>query len=243
MNIIKNKEDLINASFKIDKKYKHLMNYLSIDEMYNVPIRKDNFTGSGKALECHWNVTALQRKYGGRVILGYHLYFNKEYKRLHGSELLEIISHSCWETPEGKLVDVTYGTQKDWCLSRIGQNTECLFAPMCSYDATIEDANLPYNFCVKRNYFKKKQIAIIVGIHDVTIDGHETATNGCVIVPEDFQKPFADSLVLKAIQKENEEHPCPLHYMNTFKMGTYYHPREATIKNQFDTSLQIKRVA
>jgi len=102
------------------RKVKFFTKGLKMGKVQLVPIRKVGMTGSGKEYDCHSNVSKLVSVYGGKRVVGYSLEFNKEYNEFLFSP------HSVWETPEGKLVDVTLNWKQD---------DEVMFLPYADIDA------------------------------------------------------------------------------------------------------------
>jgi len=112
------KELLINEPLKIKNTYGcevvkkeeiepfiyHLISKIGLPNPIKVPERKRGMTSSGKKYNCHMNVRTLTERYGGKEVLGYMVqsYRNKD---------LRLWSHSVWNTPENKLVDVTKKTK------------------------------------------------------------------------------------------------------------------------------------
>ena len=87
------------------KKFRKVLNILNAQHILEVPLREKGYTASGKSFRCHTNVNTLMKKYGGSRILGYAIAIvNCPYT---GRKEYVFNSHSCWKTPEGKLVDVT----------------------------------------------------------------------------------------------------------------------------------------
>jgi len=78
--------------------------------------RQNCMTASGTGGYCHANVRELVNRYGGKMITGYELYPNA-----HG---IKLNWHSVWQTPEGKMVDVTQ-------INGNNRVSEYLFVPIC----------------------------------------------------------------------------------------------------------------
>lgn len=64
-----------------------------------VPVRQNGLTSSGRPHLCHWNAEALSRVFGGSRKRGFLI--------SEHSNSYSFTDHSCWLTPENKLVDVT----------------------------------------------------------------------------------------------------------------------------------------
>ena len=265
---IRNNSDLPNVSYKIDKKYKSFLKHIEIGDIYDVPVRKNCLTGSGKALMCHWNVGMLNKKYGGKTVLGYHIFISPKEKcqsemlegRLYnGYEMLNIISHSCWETPEGNLVDVTYGSQ-DKFMKEIKSDKTILFAPMVRYDCRNENAMGLFNFALKRNYKKTGTITLSSASKGLVIDSDYDVDNDAQQESLHFQSQstsgitFNESSVIKYLktinkdgvlnvfnEDENEYEQLPIEDFILFNAPEFY--GTATMKSQFNTDLYQRRVA
>jgi len=102
-------KDLDHKVFK--KSSRQVFAFLNIFKMYNVEIRKNGLTGSGKLNECHANVTKLVLLYGGKRANGIAITMTNNF--------ISFAYHSVWQTPENELVDVTWAkdTDKDKLLS------------------------------------------------------------------------------------------------------------------------------
>jgi hypothetical protein len=137
------------SSYKVDKKFHKMLKQLRIENIFDVPIRRNCMTGSGQKNQCHKNVGLLNEKYGGKTALGFALFYDSQnYNHISKIDYpyFDIVSHSCWITPEGKLVDVTLGHNDD---------DYVLFAPIKIFDGKKEHWSCYLNFRLKRNYMKK----------------------------------------------------------------------------------------
>lgn len=85
------------------KKLKKLNHRLKLGKVLAVELRQNGLTSTGRKLQCHLNVKALVKRYGGSRIQGYLI---KTTKTANG-KAIEFTHHSVWRTPENKLVDVT----------------------------------------------------------------------------------------------------------------------------------------
>ena len=93
---------VVNDESPLDlRKVKFFTKYLKMGNVKLVPIRRRGMTGSGRKLDCHSNVSKLVHTYGGYDVRGYYVEYNEPSKTFCFSP------HSVWETPEGKLVEVT----------------------------------------------------------------------------------------------------------------------------------------
>ena len=77
----------------------HLLSKIGLSNPIKVPERKRGMTSSGKEYRCHMNVRTISHRYGGKEVLGYMV--------MYKNNKLRLWSHSVWNTPENKLVDVT----------------------------------------------------------------------------------------------------------------------------------------
>lgn len=105
---------------------------LGIKDSIEIPIRKNGLTGSGEISECHGNVDLLVRTYGGKSVLGFSYEIHEDF--------IKFYSHTVWETPEGKIVDVTY------------HHRECDtfdFLPIVKYNPKVEYYTTPPNVIFK----------------------------------------------------------------------------------------------
>ena len=134
-----------------------------------VKVRKNGVTASGLPNECHGNVTFMVDNYGGNQVIGYML-------TKHDGEI-HLSHHSVWETPEGKLADVTakgYGSDYTY------------FYPLKTFDPAVE------------KYFPRVQFEIKKNIHEgVAIKsaiGHEKDNQ---IVPLNFFKKVSKERIQK----------------------------------------------
>lgn len=90
---------------------KKLLDKLGWDkrDWFIVPIRMEGLTGSGQLGKCHQNVRSLVLRFGGRCVFGYALaidHFISPEGKVCSIE--KWYHHTVWETPEGKIVDVTW---------------------------------------------------------------------------------------------------------------------------------------
>jgi len=88
-------KDMSSRSLKMIKK-------MTNKNPIKVPIRQKGMTARGRRLCCHANVESLVRNYGGERVTGYHV--------ASCPDQTNLMPHSVWRTPEGKLVDVTKRT-------------------------------------------------------------------------------------------------------------------------------------
>ena len=89
-------------------------------EPIKVTPRQTGMTSTGTFAHCHANVRELVNRYGGRMITGYELCWSPNGMILNW--------HSVWQTPEGKVVDVTQLKGRGTFLNRM---SEFLFIPIC----------------------------------------------------------------------------------------------------------------
>jgi len=128
-------EDILQNALR---KTRHIIRLLNLPtKPVKVKIRKNGITSCGLPNDCHYNVAYFVKKFGGRRVAGYLLESQREDTQpvsitniqtgdtlrlpiLDGHEKdirHSIYHHSVWETPEGKLVDVTnkgYGTKSEF---------------------------------------------------------------------------------------------------------------------------------
>ncbi len=125
-------KDLSLKKVGLSKKYRKFMRQMGMKDVYEVPIRKNGMTGSGHKAHCHSNASKLQAIYGGKVVTGFaiSIAFIDESETTMG---VKFLSHSVWQTPEGKLVDVTLNWKDD---------DTVLFSPVVSFDVTKEACNI-----------------------------------------------------------------------------------------------------
>lgn len=117
-----------------------------IETPLKVKVRKNGVTASGLPNECHGNVTFMVDNYGGKQVIGYMLTkFDGEVHLSH---------HSVWETPEGKLADVTakgYGSDFTY------------FYPLKTFDPTVEKYFPRVQFEIKKNIHEGVKIQSAIG--------------------------------------------------------------------------------
>ena len=97
---------------------------LNMNPMIKVPIRQNGMTSTGKRLCCHMNVEYLVRTYGGQRVTGFYLVSSPS------GDLVSLLSHSVWKTPEGKLVDVTQREGSQHEDNPSVDKTICFFVPV-----------------------------------------------------------------------------------------------------------------
>ena len=91
------------------KKFMNILGFNNKD-LYVIPTREKGLTGSGQFGKCHENVASLVTRFGGKRVYGYVLEEMENENAKGETVRTEVfIGHSVWETPEGKLVDVTWG--------------------------------------------------------------------------------------------------------------------------------------
>lgn len=138
-------KDLSLKKVGLSKKYRKFMRQMGMKDVYEVPIRKNGMTGSGHKAYCHNNASKLQAIYGGKVVTGFaiSIAFIDESETTMG---VEFLTHSVWQTPEGKLVDVTLNWKDD---------DTVLFSPVVSFDVTKEACSIFGDYLLPPNYKKK----------------------------------------------------------------------------------------
>ena len=136
-------KDLSLTKVRLPKKYRQFMRQVGMRDVYEVPVRKNGMTGSGNKGQCHGNASKLQALYGGKVVSGFAI----SRERLDDSRIImTFISHSVWQTPEDKLVDVTLNWKDD---------DTVWFSPLVSFDVTKESWDIIGDFTLPTNYKKK----------------------------------------------------------------------------------------
>ena len=85
----------------IPKVFDSFVEVMGLTKCLLVPHRRNGMTSSGIGGNCHYNTRKLVRVYGGMEMYGYVFY------RIPNENLYWVFSHSCWITPEGKMVDIT----------------------------------------------------------------------------------------------------------------------------------------
>jgi len=133
----------------------HLLSKIGLSNPIKVPERKRGMTSSGKEYRCHMNVVTLTERYGGKEVLGYMVqYKNNE---------LRLWSHSVWNTPENKLVDVTKKTkiQNSWRPNK-GDLDNQWFVPITEISnrrIVLKDMSIPKRFDrlgYKSNFYSER---------------------------------------------------------------------------------------
>lgn len=94
-----------------------------------IPIRQKGMTSTGKMLACHFNVEYLVRNYGGERITGYYV--------SAWDNQIQLLPHSVWKTPEGKLVDVTARTDDQIKRNPSQDKSVCYFIAISNDPRTI----------------------------------------------------------------------------------------------------------
>ena len=119
------------------RKLKPLLKNFKLNKPQKVKIRKNGVTSNGRYAQCNTNAHYMALKYGGRAVCGLVLADNK-------NGYIGLTGHSVWETPEGKLVDVT--------LKWTGRD-EILFFPYKRYESTTDYYEIPNDFDVADNTY------------------------------------------------------------------------------------------
>ena len=138
-------KDLSLKKVRLSKKYHKFMRKMGMRNVYVVPIRKNGLTGSGVLGKCHGNVAKLVTVYGGKVVNGFTI--EKDFDSDIGGKLLTFSNHSVWQTPEGKLVDVTYNKVST------GQDT-FWFSPVVVYDPSEHFCIFPFDYLLPKHFRK-----------------------------------------------------------------------------------------
>ena len=103
-----------------------LVDKIGLGEMIRVPIQEKGLTGSGKPKECHQNVLGIVKRFRGKVLRGYFVGKN--------GDVVVLLYHSVWITPEGKCKDITNNyddrdSMDEDCIIRKGDKEYILFIP------------------------------------------------------------------------------------------------------------------
>lgn len=132
------------------RRVKKLTQALGLRETpFKVKARKNGVTASGLPNECHGNVTYMVEKFGGKQVIGYML-------TNQGGEIC-LSHHSVWETPEGKLADVTAkGYGKDYTY----------FYPLKTFDPSVEKYFPRLQFKIRENIHEGVDIISAMSIED-----------------------------------------------------------------------------
>ncbi len=121
-----------------------LVSTMELNKVIKVPQRKNGMTSSGKANCCHPNVQLLVDTYGGERLVGYMV---DTTPFPHIGLLTELLFHSVWITPEGKLVDVTKKRTKPTELRVIKIEDDVqYFIPVAKGDVVLKDVRAKVNF-------------------------------------------------------------------------------------------------
>jgi len=104
-----------------------LVDKIGLGEMIRVPIQEKGLTGSGKPKECHQNVLGIVKRFRGKVLRGYFVGKN--------GDVVVLLYHSVWITPEGKCKDITNNyddrdSMDEDCIIRKGDKEYILFLPV-----------------------------------------------------------------------------------------------------------------
>tara|TARA_B100000795_G_C22597135_1_gene359734 strand:- start:3 stop:719 length:717 start_codon:yes stop_codon:yes gene_type:complete len=125
-------------SDKIMRKYESIFKRFKLMKRpVIVPVRTKGKTGMGILGQCHSNVTELVERIGGKAIRGYWL------QRKKNGTMTAFIWHSIWETPEGKWVDVTASSTKNYETCK-----ELDFIPVATINPLEEDCYFIEDFIV-----------------------------------------------------------------------------------------------
>ena len=121
-----------------------LVSTMGLNKVIKVPQRKNGMTSSGKVNCCHPNVQLLVDTYGGERLVGYMV---DSTPFPHIGLLTELLFHSVWITPEGKLVDVTKKKTKPTELRVIEVEEDVqYFIPVAKGDVVLKDVRAKVNF-------------------------------------------------------------------------------------------------
>lgn len=138
-------KDLSLKKVRLSKKYHKFMRKMGMSNVYEIPIRKNGLTGSGVLGKCHGNVAKLVTVYGGKVVNGFTI--AKDFDSAIGGKLLTFSNHSVWQTPEGKLVDVTYNKLKR-------EQDTVWYSPVVVYDPSEHFCLFPCDYLLPKHFRK-----------------------------------------------------------------------------------------
>ena len=120
------------------KKLRKFLSDKKLGGIIEVPVRQNGMTSSGINLECHSNVFKLMYTYGGSEVIGYSVHKGTDIRMDKGWYLFN--AHSCWLTPENKLVDVTQKKEKF-----------CKFLPVSKIDLSCEIELYGFGLNIKKS--------------------------------------------------------------------------------------------
>ena len=100
---------------------------LNLDTFIRVPIRTKGLTGSGDAFHCHYNASALTKRWGGQWLRGYSVFTYDKCETQNTMPQTKFIYHSVWITPEGNAVCVSNNYDERVDIEKDFDNT--LFIP------------------------------------------------------------------------------------------------------------------
>ena len=119
----------------IPKNQMDLLRKIGLRNIIKVKRRKNGMTSSMKSNGCHSNVRILVEQVGGKQLLGYMIcggggLFDTEQ---NGEEPFQMVYHSVWITPEGKVIDPT--SSNDECKKEETKNEReyTYFSPVFIY--------------------------------------------------------------------------------------------------------------
>ena len=110
----------------------------NIRKIIDVPIRKDEQTMVSPQQRCHQNVASMQVENGGLTVLGFAFW--------SFDDQIVVESHSVWQTPESKYVDVS--------LARLDEDS-FKFAPIKHYDASKEFYDIYEGYVLHKDKVKR----------------------------------------------------------------------------------------
>lgn len=125
---------------------------LNLGAFIRVPIRTKGLTGSGESFKCHYNVSALTKRYGGQWLRGYGVCTYKDGNTYsvgnnrRSVETTQFIFHSVWITPEGNAVCVSNNYAGRFDIEKDLDNI--LFIPFgldCIEEFGLEISNLVFH--------------------------------------------------------------------------------------------------
>jgi hypothetical protein len=120
------KKEFLKNLCPLSRKFMKICNWEN-KNFHVVPVRHKGLTGSGEMNQCHQNVRSIVLRFGGKAVFGYTFFKDRIVLESGKEKFMEQwYNHTVWETPEGKLVDITY--------NNLSSDTKrIVFMPVYSY--------------------------------------------------------------------------------------------------------------
>jgi len=151
-NAIRNRYDLENETIsnygcnevevsELPKYVNEMISTLNLKRPIKVSQRQKGMTSSGKPYKCHSNVETLVKNYGGKRMVGYMI------QKTRIDDALDLLFHSVWVTPEGKLADVTEkdNFQKEHTFNEDNEKYQ-YFIPVSEREFYLRDMGIPKDY-------------------------------------------------------------------------------------------------